>query len=179
MATTNLKKNANGYSYKYTDLASIHDYLESQGITYWQYIETVDGVDYMMTVPIVDGKEKTPRRGCRLVDAKLQGKANAAQEQGSALTYARRYSLLMAFGLATTDDDAKIMTSYEPTQEGRKAEAVDRKGMLQEIKKLIAQRGTTEEAILEQGRRASWDEMPTSQMQSCITFLTDDKNWRK
>ena len=28
MAETNLRKNKNGYGYKYTDLAEIHNYLE-------------------------------------------------------------------------------------------------------------------------------------------------------
>ena len=39
------------------------------------------------------------------MDAALVGIKNPAQEQGSATTYARRYSLLMAFGLASDDDD--------------------------------------------------------------------------
>jgi hypothetical protein len=66
-----------------------------------------------MTVPIIGGEEKAPRRGCRVVQATLQGVKNPAQEQGSALTYARRYSLLMAFGLATEDDDAASLTVKE------------------------------------------------------------------
>lgn len=110
MATTNIKKNASGYGYQYTDLAEIHNYLESQNMSYYQYTETVDGVDFIMTVPIIDGEEKPARRGCRVAEAKLSGKSNPAQEQGSAITYARRYSLLMAFGLATTDDDAACLT---------------------------------------------------------------------
>lgn len=110
MATTNIKKNASGYGYQYTDLAEIHNYLESQNMSYYQYTETVDGVDYIMTVPIINGEEKPARRGCRVAEAKLSGKSNPAQEQGSAITYARRYSLLMAFGLATTDDDAACLT---------------------------------------------------------------------
>ena len=109
--TTRVKKNANGYGYKYTDLSQIHEYLESQNITYYQYIETdINGIDFIYTVPIIDGIEKSPRRGVRVVEAKLQGKTNQAQEQGSAITYARRYSLLMAFGLATEDDDAESLT---------------------------------------------------------------------
>ena len=56
MATSNIKKNASGYGYKYTDLAEIHNYLEANGMRYYQYIEPVDGVDYIMTVPIIDGK---------------------------------------------------------------------------------------------------------------------------
>ena len=77
---------------------------------YYQYIERIDGEDYVMTVKIIDGKEQQPLRGCRVVNATLSGKSNPAQEQGSALTYARRYSLLMAFGLATDDDDAESLT---------------------------------------------------------------------
>jgi len=44
---------------------------------------------------------------------KVSGK-NPAQDYGSALTYARRYSLLLAFGLATADDDAASLNPVEP-----------------------------------------------------------------
>lgn len=108
------------YSYKYVDIAQIHDYLESIGMHYFQYIDRIDGDDYIMTVKVdADGNESAPLRGARVVDANLVGVKNPAQEQGSALTYARRYSLLMAFGLATDDDDAQQMTAE--TAEVRKA----------------------------------------------------------
>lgn len=110
MAKSNLKKNAEGYGYNYTDLSEIHNYLEANNMSYYQYVEPVDGNDYIMTVPIIDGEEKAPRRGCRVINATLSGKSNPAQENGSAITYARRYSLLMAFGLSTTDDDAACLT---------------------------------------------------------------------
>lgn len=105
-----IKKNAKGYGYQYTDLAEINKLLAENNIEYYQYIEVVGEVDYIMTVLIQDGKELPARRGCRVTQATLKGISNPAQEQGSALTYARRYSLLMACGLATTDDDAASLT---------------------------------------------------------------------
>lgn len=106
------------YSYQYVDIAQIHEYLESVDARYYQYIDRIDSDDYIMTVPIIGGVEQTARRGCRVVDATLMGVNNPAQQQGSALTYARRYSLLMAFGLATEDDDAaSLSVKKEPTQE--------------------------------------------------------------
>ena len=105
-----VSKNAHGFNYKYTDIAQIHDWLEENGLFYYQYVERIDGDDYIMTVPIINGAAEEPRRGCRIVNALLSGKSNPAQEQGAAITYARRYSLLMAFGLATTDDDAECLT---------------------------------------------------------------------
>lgn len=116
MAETNLAKKANGYNYKYTELAQINEYIESIGGSYYQYIETTDGVDYIITVKVdKDGKESKPLRGSRIIDTKtLQGKSNPAQELGSGITYARRYSLLMAYGLATEDNDAENHTISIP-----------------------------------------------------------------
>lgn len=111
---TNLKKNRKAdvgkYTYQYTDLAQIHEFLAENNMSYYQYIDRIDNDDYIMTVKIIDGKEQQALRGCRVVDATLIGVNNPAQQQGSALTYARRYSLLMAFGLATEDDDAQSLT---------------------------------------------------------------------
>lgn len=119
MERTTLKKNKDGYGYKYTELAEIHKYLEENNMKYYQEIETDvnTGNDYIMTYRFIDGKwEDKPKRGCKVVDATLQGVKNPAQEQGSALTYARRYSLLMAFGLATEDDDAQSLSQDTSSQ---------------------------------------------------------------
>ena len=106
MSENTISKNKSaGGRYNYTDLPAIHEFLASQGITYYQTVEVIDGVNYIVTVPIVNGKELAPRRGVPIVDAALVGIKNPAQEHGSAVSYARRYSLLMAFGLASDDDD--------------------------------------------------------------------------
>lgn len=112
MAESNLKRKKEGYGYKYTDLAQIHEYLEQNNMKYIQKIERMENDDYIFTKRFIEGKwEEEWLQGCRIVQAVLQGqgKNNPAQEQGSALTYARRYSLLMAFGLATEDDDAQSL----------------------------------------------------------------------
>ena len=111
MSKTTVKKTSQGYNYKYTDLAAIHTELEVQGITYYQFVkyDADAGVDYMWTVL----NDKEPIQGCRIVQAELSGKSNPAQANGSALTYARRYSLLMALGWATDDDDGASMTNIK------------------------------------------------------------------
>ena len=109
--STKVAKNKEGYGYKYTDLAQIHEYLESINARYIQKIERIEGEDYIFTKRCFNKEwENEWIQGCKIVDAVLSGIKNPAQEQGSALTYARRYSLLMAFGLATEDDDAQSLT---------------------------------------------------------------------
>lgn len=110
-------KSGKSYSYQYVDIAQIHEYLEENNMSYYQYVERIGEDDYIITVPIINGEEKSPRRGSRVVDSALYGNDNPAQKQGSALTYARRYSLLMAFGLATEDDDAQKLSKSSTSQE--------------------------------------------------------------
>jgi len=99
------------YSYQYVDIAQIHDYLETINAKYIQQIKRIDNDDYVMTKRCFNDEwENEWLQGCKVVDATLVGVKNPAQEQGSALTYARRYSLLMAFGLATEDNDAQELT---------------------------------------------------------------------
>lgn len=109
--TKNQTASVGKYSYQYVDIAQIHEYLEANNMSYYQYVDRIDGDDYIMTVKIINGEEKPALRGARVVDATLIGVNNPAQQQGSALTYARRYSLLMAFGLATEDDDAQSLST--------------------------------------------------------------------
>ena len=117
---TTVKKLSNGYGYKYSELATIHEEMERQGITYYQYIkyDIEAGADYVYTVLNYDGEEKPARCGCRVVLG--DGMKSAAQEQGSGLMYARRYSLLMALGWATEDDDGESVGKAVPQKPTRK-----------------------------------------------------------
>lgn len=110
-----VKTNAKGHGYKYTDIAGVNLYLEEMGESYYQYTESFDGKDYIMTVKIdAEGKESKPLRGCQIVEGKILPTGNVVQQLGAALTYARRYSLYMAYGLASEDDDAACLN--EPPQ---------------------------------------------------------------
>lgn len=106
-----IKKNKEGYGYRYTELAEINKYCIENEIEYYQEVETceLNGNDYIITYLTKDG-ETTKHRGCKIVQAVLSGIKNPVQEYGSSLTYCRRYSLLMALGLATEDDDAQSLS---------------------------------------------------------------------
>ena len=108
---TTIKKNKEGYGYTYTDISAINKYCEENGITYYQEVETceVNSRDYIITY-LTENNETKRYRGCQIVQATLQGIKNPVQEYGSSLTYCRRYSLLMALGLATDDNDAQDLT---------------------------------------------------------------------
>lgn len=107
-----IAKKTEGYGYRYTELADINKYCEENGIRYYQEVETneINQKDYIITTLINYDSEGEPHfskhRGCQIVEARLSGINNPVQAYGSSLTYCRRYSLLMALGLATEDNDA-------------------------------------------------------------------------
>lgn len=110
-----VKKNAQGYGYKYTDLGEINNYIEEIHGMYYQFTRTDenDHECYIWTHRFKDDQisEDIEVRGSKIVKAALSGgKVNEAQANGAATTYARRYSLEMAYGLATIDDDAESLT---------------------------------------------------------------------
>lgn len=112
-----IAKKTEGYGYKYTELADINKYCEENGIRYYQEVETneINQKDYIITYLVKDDVVEK-HRGCQIVEATLQGIKNKVMEYGSSLTYCRRYSLLMALGLATEDDDGASCTE-EMTKE--------------------------------------------------------------
>lgn len=175
-------KNKQGYGYKYADLSQIHTLLEENGLSYYQFIDRLEGDDYIMTVAIdAEGNESAPIRGCRVVQATLSGKSNPAQEQGSALTYARRYSLLMAFGLATDDDDAECLTrkKEQPRKEQPKSNAKKISDMqFDSVTDALEEMGKTAEGICNYYRIKAIRDMNTDQYTNLMKIYNDwrDKN---
>lgn len=112
-----IAKKSEGYGYKYTELADINKYCEDNDIRYYQEVETneINQKDYIITY-ITKGEETTKHRGCQIVEARLSGINNPVQAYGSSLTYCRRYSLLMALGLATEDDDGSSLSEMTKEQ---------------------------------------------------------------
>lgn len=104
--TKNQTAKAGSYSYAYADLATIlstvTDALNKEGVFLSQDV-TSSGNDvhcrtilyYVDGSTIVSGEIAIPACGGN----------NAAQARGSAITYARRYSLCATLGIAADDDD--------------------------------------------------------------------------
>lgn len=184
--TTRIGKNARGYGYKYTDLASIHEWLEENGYTYFQevvpevYGDTV--AEYIWTEVYRNGEKLRRVRGCRVFAVPVESKngkavTNVAQEIGSGLTYARRYSLLMAFGLACEDDDAASLTKDRPAparEATRKpaplAPAITPE-QVEEIKTLIEVSQADERAFCKFYKCARVEALASTDYASAVQFL--------
>ena len=98
-------KNADkAYGYNYTSLAS----LAAAGVDIPKMrTATYDGKEY---VEYLDEAGEW-QRGAAVVTPEMKG-MNAAQAYGSALTYARRYTVMMAKSVACTDD--QLLETQEP-----------------------------------------------------------------
>ncbi len=109
---------------KYADLAgcleAVNDALLEAGIAvYQETAECADGV-IVETVFLHESGE-TLRGGKLHVPASKQD----PQGYGSALTYARRYSLMAACGIAAEDDDGNAATKTKPNKPAQPANPLD------------------------------------------------------
>lgn len=163
------KKNANNphFKSKYADLASVIDALEpikDHGLWFIQISKERDNGACFETVIIHGPSNSQMSMGETFVPA---DRANA-QGFGSAQTYARRYGLLSAFGLATEDDDghAASQTPAKPAQQRQQAKPADT-GPLSDaqwmiISDLIGQTNTDAEVFCDHYKIKSVKELPVT-----------------
>lgn len=95
--------NAGSYTYKYATLTSVINAvkkaIKGTGIGYTQNIVVNDGAVSVSTIVFHE-------TGANLVfDPVIIGSTKRAQDIGSAISYARRYSLQTAFAIAAEEDD--------------------------------------------------------------------------
>lgn len=96
-----VKNNSKAYGYNYASLSDIVNAglelpkMRIKPTEYGEFVEYLDDKNEWQT-------------GAKIVVPEMKG-SNDAQKYGSALTYARRYTVQMALGLACADDD-KIET---------------------------------------------------------------------
>ena len=106
-------KSGYDYEYHYVDLATIDKYLTENGLAYDQELKIVQneygdiaGMFVMTQRYSVDNAGNKTKMGDPMVGLPYAPSANLnIQEVGSYTTYVKRYSVAMAFGLATEDDD--------------------------------------------------------------------------
>lgn len=169
------KKNANNphFKSKYADLGSVINALEpikDHGLWFIQISKERDNGACFETVIIHGPSNSQMSMGETFVPA---DRANA-QGFGSAQTYARRYGLLSAFGLATEDDDgnAASQTPAKPRQQANPADT----GPLTDaqwgiISDLIGQTNTDAKAFCTAFKIKSVKELPAAQFDRARAML--------
>lgn len=98
---------------KYADLSSVVDAIKGpateNGLAYTQLLHDADNSAKVETIIIHSSGEWL---SCGIISVPVS--KNDAQGYGSALTYARRYSLSAAFGVAPEDDDGNAASKAAP-----------------------------------------------------------------
>lgn len=92
-----IKNASTGYGYHYASLA---DFARQDVNIPQMTTKLIDGIEYVF---YKEGEEWL--QGARVIVEFESKGMNAAQAYGSALTYARRYTVALANGIATDDDD--------------------------------------------------------------------------
>jgi len=127
-----LHKSAKAYNYKYTDLASVWDGirepLERNGLSVYQDTSS-DERGCSVTTILMHKSGQIIESSPLLIPMSKRD----AQSVGSAATYARRYGILAALGISTTDDDGALAMKHAPEQAQKKIQAVDTQAWIDEM----------------------------------------------
>jgi hypothetical protein len=97
------------YEYSYSTLGSVMKAVDEAcatvHLTWWQEVEHLNDLNWQLVTVLLDYDSDDPpmRFGGAINTTKADPQAN-----GSALTYARRYSLVTLFGLNQIDDDGAL-----------------------------------------------------------------------
>lgn len=114
-----LSKSTQGYGYKYADMAEVVSMvgpiLSKEGLSLTHWPEHEMGEDFLVSM-LMHTSGQFIRSRMKVV-YKAEGKINANQAWGGALTYAKRYAITSILNLAAdADDDGR---SSLPTEDSR------------------------------------------------------------
>lgn len=148
---------------KYANLASVMDAcmeaLNSNGIAVIQPIETETENGLSVTTVFIHGESgESLHNHVPLVVSK-----NDMQGYGSAITYARRYGLMMMAGLATEDDDGNAAVVAKP-------KLITDDQMMQ-IDDLVKETNTNEKKMLKVYGVSQLEQLNTDQAKKCLGLL--------
>jgi len=165
MADKIVANTSKAYGYNYASLSDI----ANQGFAIPKMKTGTDGEKEY--VYYYDAELKEWVRGAEIVVPEMKG-SNSAQRYGSAITYARRYTTLLALSLAC-DDDKKIETQ-EPT-DTKKAERwqgleqdLNIKDLADEFRKLYTQE--EQERILKGLKYSRAEDIGIVDLQKYVNF---------
>ena len=137
-----IKNNSKGYGYNYASLSDI----ANQGFEIPKMQVGTDEHTHKDYVYYLDGDKWL--RGAEIVIPKSKG-MNKAQLYGSALTYARRYTTLMALGLSC-DDDAIVENLNSDGTKKTKISEFEKYYTKEEINTILANYKITDVSELDQ-----------------------------
>ena len=110
----NPKKDTEGYGYKYATLdsviASVKEAMEGVGLSFSQEVG-FEGEMITVTTHVFHNSGQFISYGPICLPKDSGKKMSDVQAAGSAITYARRYSLSAAFGIASEEDDDATLKS--------------------------------------------------------------------
>jgi hypothetical protein len=121
-----VKKDKKGHNNKYADLQSVLDEAistcNSHGVVVLQPIQPATLPNHArVETTLLHAASGEQITGSAEVPWRSDNKMNDAQSYGSAVTYARRYSLVSMLGIATEDDDGQSAHSRAERPPAKKA----------------------------------------------------------
>ena len=152
---------AGKYEYSYASLSSVlravDEACNEVGLTWWQEAFPLEGLGWQLfTVLYDDDGDDLHRFGGAINTTKAD-----PQQNGSALTYARRYSLVLLFGMNQTDDDGGLAHRAVVSPDRRtEAEGIIRDGL----------------AALTRNERQAFAEDFKQEFRSTLSALPEDKH---